>query len=134
MSMLVLGKVIATKSDFVPPSDSFSTEVLLSKDQFLKGLDWAITALDGTQRLTCEVLEETLVMSNNGEVFSMPASFKKGTMFRADLPAKFLHAAVSHTDSDEVLVKLGNADNPTVVEVSDTDSSVKHYLQTMRSR
>jgi hypothetical protein len=134
MSMLVLGKVVATKSDFSLPSDNFNTEISLMKDQFLDGLNWALTALDGTQRLTCEVLEGTLVMSNNGEVFSMPASFKRGTSFRVDLPAKFLHAAVSHTDSDEVLIKLGHTDNPTIVEVSDTDSSVKHYLQIMRSK
>lgn len=136
-SVLAMGRVAAVKPDFSPPPDDFKIEAILEKEKLISGLDWALAALDGTQRLTCEADGDLLRMSNNGEIFSMPIAFKQGTSFRADLPARFLRSVADHTDSDSIKLKYGHAQLPTVMEVSDmgeSDVCVKHYLQVMRSR
>jgi len=136
-SALVMGRVAATQPDFSPPTDDFKIEMILSKEQLISGLDWALAALDGTQRLSCEVEGDGMKMSNNGEIFSMPVAFKSGSSFRADLPAKFLRTVVDHTDSDDVRVRFGHAQLPSIMEISDIgdlDVHVRHYLQVMRSR
>ena len=135
-SALSMGKVAAVKPDFSPPSEEFETEVMMQKDQLLKGLDWALAALDGTQRLSCEADANEMRMSNNGEIFSMPVSFNKGSSFRADLPARFLRTVISHVDSDNVTMKFGHPSCPAMMEIVDTDLDIqaKHYVQVMRSR
>jgi len=136
-SALSFGRVVAIKPDFMPPPDEYGIDAVLNKEQLLSGLDWALAALDGTQRLSCETEDDTLKMLNNGEIFSMPISFRTGKSLRADLPARFLRTVVAHTDSDDVRVRFGNTHAPAVLEVSDTgcpDIQVRHYLQAMRSR
>ena len=135
-SVLVFSRVTATKQDFDPPSDEFQIEATLSKEQLLNGLNWALAALDGTQRLSCDAGAGMLKMSNNGEIFSMPITFQAGTSFQADLPAKFLRSTVDHVDSDDVKIKFGHPKFPSIMEVSDPGSGVQvhHYLQVMRSR
>ena len=152
-SVFIMGRVLAAKSDFDFPTDEFSIEMTFSREKLLSGLDWALTALDGTQRLSCEVEDGLMKMSNKGEIFSMPVVFVRGSSFRADLPAKFLRTAVEHTDSDDVVIKFGHEKFPTIMEVSDRIGAdkigqseeegegkegscvhIRHYLQIMKTR
>lgn len=135
-SMLVLSRVASNRPDFSLPSDEFDTEILASKDELLDGLKWAKVALDGTQRLSCEVEDGIMRMSNQGEIFSLPVSFKRGSSFKADVPSRFFLAAVNHVDSDDVVVKFGHAKLTTIIEVSDVDSDTgaRHFFQIMRQR
>lgn len=135
-SMIIFRHVIAAKVDFSPPIGEFNNEVVISRDKILGGLQWAIAALDGTQRLSCHASDGILKMSgNSGEIFSMPVTFRKGSSFQVDLPAKFLCTAINHTDSDDVILKLGHSQLPTIVEVSDEGTTcVRHYLQIMRGK
>lgn len=135
-SMLVFGRVASKKPDFSLPSDNFSTEILLEKEKILDGLDWALTALDGTQRLSCEIEDDVMRMSNNGEIFNVPISIQRGSSFHADLPARFLRAAINHTDSNTVLMKFGHADVPSIMEITDAGpgTGVRHFFQVMRGK
>jgi hypothetical protein len=136
-SVIAFGRVAAVKPDFAPPSDEFEIELVLNKEQLLNGLDWAMAALDGTQRLSCNASEGMLKMSNNGEIFSMPVSFKKGSSLCVDLPAKFLRTTVCHTESESVSMKFGHLRVPSVMAISDAEDSevcIRHYLQAMRGR
>lgn len=137
-SVIAFGRVSSGgKPDFQPPSDEFSAELFANKDKLKSGLEWALTALDGTQRLTCSAENDMMSMSNNGEIFSTPVEFKRGSSIKADIPARFLKSIVDHIDSESVVIKFGHRDNPTIMSVSgNEDSNVKvlHYLQTMRGR
>jgi hypothetical protein len=136
-SALVTNRVAFSSADFSAPTDEFDIRIKLGREKFIDGLEWALAALDGTQRLSCEADGAELRMSNAGEIFNMPVEFLKGSSFRADLPAKFLRVAADHLDSDGVLLKFGHQGHPTLLEMSnagDDDIRVRHFLHTMRSR
>jgi hypothetical protein len=137
-SIFAISKLSSIKPDFSPPSDEFKTEVLVSKDKLVKNLTWALSALDGTQRLTCEINDDNMTMLNGGnEVFSFPIIKKTGNDFKSDLPAKFFHTIINHIDSDTVILRLNHSVMSTIIgitEESSLDVSVVHYVQAMRSR
>jgi translation initiation factor 1 (eIF-1/SUI1) len=136
-SAIVVSRVASVSTKFEAPTLEFATEILLSRENLIDGLDWALAALDGTQRLTCEASGEELKMSNSGEIFNMPVTFKSGREFKADLPAKFMRTVADHLDSDNIMLRFGHAQHPTLMEVSNVDEpdiQVRHFIHTMRSR
>ena len=136
-SVLALSKVASASAAFEPPTRDFAIEMRLSREHLIDGLDWAIAALDGTQRLSCEAEGDEMKMSNNGEIFNMSIAFALGSQFRADLPAKFMRTVADHLDSDDITLRFGHPKNPTLLEVSnadETDIRVRHYMHVMRGR
>jgi len=135
--VLALSKVASASAAFEPPTRDFAIEMRLSREHLIDGLDWAIAALDGTQRLSCEAEGDEMKMSNNGEIFNMSIAFALGSQFRADLPAKFMRTVADHLDSDDITLRFGHPKNPTLLEVSnadETDIRVRHYMHVMRGR
>jgi hypothetical protein len=136
-SVFVMGRVAYSGSSFAAPTQDFGIEILINRSHLIDGLEWALAALNGTQRLSCEVNGREMKMSNGGEIFSIPVSLNRGTGFKADMPAKYLRSITSHLDSDNILMRFGHPDHPTLLEMSNVNEDIMqvyHYLHTMRGR
>lgn len=138
-SILVTGRVAIPKPDFKPiDMDGFGFVLKINRENFKDSLDWAVTTLDGTQRLHFETNDENLVMTHGPEeIATVPVSIIKGTRLSADFPARFLSTIVDHVESEEILLNFSHKEVPTVLAVIGTDDYIMktvHYVQSMRGR
>lgn len=124
----------------------FGTVVQVRRDVAMKGLSWASTALEGTQRITVDCPSGTVVggetvmtlLSDNTEIAQFKAVVKEGSGFKADFPARLLHSIFTYLEDGSVELRYGHKQLPTILQVrqSDPKGPVRsfHFLQSMKAR
>ena len=136
-SIIVINKVVANKPEYKNiDTGGFSTELKFDKETMMSSLDWAISAIDGTQRVTCDISSDSIKMSSGVEILDTPINLIKGNAVKVDLPVRYLRSMVNHINSREVIMKLGHKDVPAIIEISENDDNlnVRHYVLSMKSR
>ena len=142
-SVLVLSKVSSKKPVLnLIDRTIFNTEILLSRDSLIQSLEWSVTALDGTQRVSLKTSENEsnwFLEFNNGaqELSKIPVKSVKGDVVCVDFPAKYLLSIIKYTTSDMVILRIGSMSSTKILEISsDEDGEVKtyHYLNAMKQR
>jgi hypothetical protein len=123
----------------------FNTTVQVRRDVALKGLNWAVTALEGTQRITldCQASpsgepSSLTLLSDHTEIAQFKASVISGPGIRADFPARLLHSIFTYVEDGIVELRYGHKQLPTLIQIrhSDQKGPVRsfHFLQSMKAR
>lgn len=140
-SVLSMTRVHCARPPFSSLSDDgFRTVLCVDRKQALKALQWAILALEGTQRLSlsASVSDGILDMrSDQTEISQFPIRFLQGSSLKADFPARVLHGVFSYMKDGEVEMRFDHKDGPTVLQISQTGTGPVrsfHFLQSMRAR
>lgn len=137
-STMVVSRVIGKKPTLsFPDPDKFGLEVKVSRTDFLKSFAWASLAIEGTQRATMVVNDNTLKLTYEGsEVISMPASVVGSDGMSADFPVGMLSTMAGYVESDNVLLGFHHEKVPTILRVTgDTQkANCAHFIQSMKSR
>lgn len=138
-SMMVFSRIVIPKPTLTLfDSSDFGTEVHIDRDQLLKSLVWASSAIEGTQRLGVHATKSDDNMKlffGQEEIANFPVSFISGNEIKSDFPLNVLMNVVNFIDK-VVVFKFHHKDAQTMLEVSqkDTDLRSMHYLQSMRTR
>lgn len=118
--------------------DGYEIEIEVDRIKLVKALQWTNMAREGTRRVSFKALNDSLVMSCNGqEVSNLPVSFLVGNSLSADFPSDLLASIVSHTDSENVMMKYKHKTSPSILEVCNSTKSdvrARHFLQSMKER
>jgi hypothetical protein len=146
-SVLAVSRVACPKPPFESLSrDGFSVSILVPKRSLSDALDWASTAVDGTQRVTFsatvtdpETGSGTMrLVYNHQEVSTVPVRFESGSSLSADFPVGYFSSIVSYMDDDKpVRLRFGHSSNPAILEISSSAASPDNihsinYLLKMR--
>lgn len=133
-SVLSISKVSTKKPSITLLDPSlFSTTVVVDRDLLLKNVEWAASVVEGTQRVTFDIFDGVMKMSDgSNELAKFPVTVDGGNI-TADYPIGFMLNILKFIDNDVVL-KFGHKLMPTVMEVTQKDSKLNfsHYLQSMR--
>lgn len=142
-SFLAMSKVGGTR----PPLSlldraGFGPPILADQSRLSQSLDWAMLALEGTQRITVSVSgspDDSMLCLSAGaqEISKIPVKRGVGNLFQADFPARFLASIVKYVGDGTVAMRFGHPDAPTFLEISrhgDTDADAFHYIQSMKVR
>lgn len=139
-SFLSVGKVATKKPEFnVLDKDGFKTCLQINLKSLLKNLEWALLAIEGTQRLGFQAEGDSVKLFNNKEELGeVPVEFKSGDKLEADFPVRFLHMMVKHLSNDPLLY-YDHEKSPTIlgitqVPVEDQQIEFMHFLPSMRKR
>lgn len=118
------------------PDSSHNVSIEVSKDDIQKSVKWCVMALDGTQRVTLSVGEDSIrMLSGTSELSKVPAKID-GSPFTTDLPVKVLSTICDHLSDGPVSILFGNKSMPEVVEFTQPGSPVlsRHFVKGMRTR
>ncbi len=143
-SVLAFSRIQVPKPPLsVLDDDGFTISCLIDRQQGLKSMNWAVLALDGTQRITFDAKKQSEsgvleLRSEQTEISSFPIQFLAGGAFKADFPARLFHGILTYLDDGPINLKFGHKDSPTILQVTQhlPKGSVRsaHFLQSMRSR
>lgn len=121
-------------------NDKFQTIFVTDKEQLLKNLNWAQTAIEGTQRINIKANsddEKIHLYNGSDEISSFPTSFSKGKSIDADFPVRHLYSIVRHVEGN-VAFAFHHEENKPILGIfsSESNGPVKsvHYVSSMVSR
>lgn len=146
-SVLALSKVNGNRPPLsVTDRSKFRTLVVADQEKLAQSLEWALLALEGTQRVSVRTTRSTVdgkegnleLQAGNQELSKIPISIIEGDGIQGDFPARFLASIIRYIGGGEVAIRYGHPDAPTILELSqhpDRDPvRAYHYLQGMKER
>ena len=140
-SILALSKVSCNKPPLVLlDRNEFKTLIIADQIKLSQSLQWALLALEGTQRVSLRTVDNQLeFFSGNQELSKIPVScvHVQNDGLRADFPAKFLASIVRYIGEGRVALRFGHTKAPSVLELSQHCEETPpveafHYLQSMK--
>lgn len=144
-STLSLSKISSKRPNLSLIDDSkFQTILITDKDQLLKNLGWAQTAIEGTQRIKFKAhkvddngIGKVVLYNGNEEISNFTTTFNKGDSIDADFPVRYLYSIVRHVDGD-VAFAFHHQEMKSVLGIfsATEEKTVKstHYISSMVSR
>lgn len=125
--------------------DDFKTEVEVDGEELNTAVAWAVTAVEGTSRITfatghidSEKERLGIILSADGEgVCKFPAVLKKGTL-AADFHIGCMSEISPYLTYGEAKLRYGHKENATLLDISMvskvTKVGVRHFVRSMKER
>lgn len=124
----------------------FGTVVSIYGDELNTSVSWAVTAVEGTSRITFATAPPTredkgnadLVLSADGEVVSkFPVTVEKGAL-KADFHIGCMSSIAAYLAHEDAVLRYGHKTNPTLLDISMTSKvskvRVRHFIRSMKER
>lgn len=128
--------------------DQFSTIISVYGDDFNTSVGWAVTAVEGTARLTFAVKKPPsdpekgnadMVLSADGDAVSkFPVTIKDDASFTADFHIGCMSQISPYLTQGDAVLRYGHRANPTMLDISmeskATKVAVRHFIRSMKAR
>lgn len=148
-SCVFASRVNAKRPEFSPvgfEEELFSTVISIYGDELNTSVGWAVTAVEGTSRITFATAPPTredkgnadLVLSADGEVVSkFPVTVEKGAL-RADFHIGCMSSIATYLAHEDAIIRYAHKTNPTVLDISMVSKvskvRVRHFIRSMKEK
>lgn len=137
-SALILGKFNVKRPKFgLFDFDNFLNVVKVDPELASDSISWSEVAIDGTDRLTFSIKENSLDFMHEKEVLtSIPIKLERGSSFSVDFASDLIGHILKYVDSKEVEFLFDHKQNHSLLYILHNEAELKviHGLVQMRGR
>lgn len=127
--------------------DDFTTEVAVDGNELNMSVAWAVTAVEGTSRITFVTkpssvnpkwTHDLILLADGNGVSNFPVKVTKGDGLQADFHIGCMSEISPYLSQGQAILRYGHKANSTLLDISmyskETDVGVRHFVRSMKER
>jgi len=127
--------------------EDFSTEVSVDGDELNTSVSWAVTAVEGTSRITFSTkpssvdpkwTHDLFLLADGDDVSKFPVKVVKGAGLLADFHIGCMSEISPYLSQGKAILRYGHKANSTLLDISmfsdETKVGVRHFVRSMKER